>query len=200
MVAEKVVDEIFESVKPYVNLRRAAIFLLVILLASPSGRDLFFIEYRGLYLQEGVGLFVESVAKSRFDISFFAFFICFLMAPHLSHVLAMITFRINDRLSYIDDFFKECEGDIDLDFDVLNERRRRFVRMATIIKSSLESLCSLYFCGILFLILSDDVYWAIYAGAVISGGLIFLIYVECTSKVVRDYARSVYLIRLKSER
>lgn len=195
MLAQKVIDEVFSCLKPYLSLRRLCLFVFLTLLCSRSGLDFFNNNFNDLSLKEGLVLIFKAVSEAEFLLAFPIFFICIIIAPHLNHFLAVQSFKFNFKLKYMDDFFDKAESE---SRDDLEEKVADFIVFSKRLSALLETLCACSLAVILYYFI-NMIFWYFVISCSIIFPVMWLSYVEGGSAVLREYAKSVYLLRLDSQ-
>lgn len=195
MLAQKVIDEVFACLRPYLSLRRLFLSVFLILLSSRSGLDFFNNKFSELSLKEGVVSIFKAVSEAEFLLAFPVFFICIIIAPHLNHFLAVQSFKFNVKLKYMDDFFDKAELE---SRDDLEEKVADFIVFSKRLSALLETFCACSLAVILYYFINMT-FWHFVILSLSIFSVMWLSYVEGCSKVLREYAKSVYLMRLDSQ-
>lgn len=195
MLAQKVIDEVFACLKPYLSLRRVLLFVFLTLLCSRSGLDFFNNNFYAISLKEGLVLIFKAVSEAEFLLAFPFFFICIIIAPHLNHFLAVKSFKFNLKLKYMDDFFDKAESE---SRDNLEDKVADFIVFSKRLSALLEIFCACSLTVMLYYLINMT-FWNFVILFLSIFSVMWLSYVEGCSKVLREYAKSVYLVRLDGQ-
>lgn len=196
MLSEKVVDELFESAKPYFRVRRLLLCLIFLLLCSNDGFSFLLSGFFEVSFKDAVSHISKAIYAAPMFLTLFSVSVCFYFGPKANHWVAMKCLAINSKLNFIKDIYKRAEEENELSEEELASRNKRFVLRAKRVKVLLEvwMTCVLLYQAVLFgmewrLWVSLSVFFLIVA-------FCFLFYIEVTSALIREYARSGYLLRV----
>ncbi|WP_445619172.1 hypothetical protein ACUN8C_10515 [Kushneria sp. Sum13] len=193
MIGEGVANGIFEFVKPYVNSRRLFFsVLLTILLSDNSFEQLLEMDYSELNVKEGLGFSKEILLGSRFDLAVFFFSLCLYVGPHLNYWIFKICVFLNNKTNFMDKVFAEAEY-ADISKETLIIKKDKFLKLSKRINNLLESLLFCFFALACEFFTSNTNLYMIFPAF----GIVLFLYYESASKIMRDYAQSIYLMRLK---
>lgn len=193
MIPQKLLDQFFECLKPYLNIRRVLTFLVLTVFFSRGAESVYFLW--GCDFEQGWKYIKKAINTYDFFSLCLVFSICVYLGPVLSSFFSKLSVRVNYAKGFMKKVFDDAEEAPSVEITVLEKRKSNFIALAKHVNCCLELVLTVYLILNYHLIrFSHEQAFVIFLA---SSAVCSLVFYETASYMLRKYARSIYLLRLR---